>query len=211
MSELDALQERLAQLESQINRSRRLTAFSVILGALAIAGLLYQWSNPGDSKQASKLAQKLRAESFSLVDAADKVRGQWAMTDNGPGLMLADDKGVEQVRLGVIPEGPYVALQDGEGRLRVVMDATKPDGPSISVLDEQGMIRGRMVVSAAGSFLSLKDTKGKTRVGQGVTREGGGLTLLDEDGKERLRLGAPDVGRVLWLKDGDGKEVFRRP
>ncbi len=125
--------------------------------------------------------------------------------------MLADDKGVERVRLGVIPEGPFVALQDNVGSLRVVMDATKPDGPSDSVLDEQGMIRGRMVVSAAGSFLSLLGTKGKTRVGQGVTGEGGGLSLLDEDGKERLRLGAPDAGPVLWLKDGDGKELFRKP
>ncbi|MFL5243818.1 MAG: hypothetical protein ACJ8FY_17085 [Gemmataceae bacterium] len=60
MSELDALKERLAQLESQVNRSRRLTAFSAILGAMAIAGLLYQWSKPADSNQAGK--QKFQAE-----------------------------------------------------------------------------------------------------------------------------------------------------
>src|SRR5260370_26045620 len=112
MSELDTLKVRLAKLESQVNRSRRLTAFSAILGALAITGLLYQWSNPSDSKQASKLAQKLQAESFSLVDAAGKVRGQCAMTDKGPGLMLADDKGVDRARLGVIPDGPFAPLQD---------------------------------------------------------------------------------------------------
>jgi hypothetical protein len=58
-----------------MNRSRRLTAFSAILGAMAIAGLLYQWSKPAHSNQAGKLAPKLQAKSFSLVDAAGKARG----------------------------------------------------------------------------------------------------------------------------------------
>jgi hypothetical protein len=34
MSELDALKDRLAQLESQVNRSRRLTAFSAFFLSL---------------------------------------------------------------------------------------------------------------------------------------------------------------------------------
>jgi hypothetical protein len=117
MSELDALKERLAQLESQINRSRRFTAFSAILGAMAIAGMLYQWSKPADNNQAGKLAPRLQAESFSLVDAAGKVRGQWTVTDKGPAYMMADEKGVERVRIGVIEQGPYVALQDSAGKL----------------------------------------------------------------------------------------------
>jgi len=118
-----------------------MVAVSAILGALAIVGLLYEWFKPGKTKD-SNPASKLQAESFTLVDSSGKVRGQWAMTNKGPTYMMADDKGVERLRLGVIAQGPYVALQDGEGRLRVVMDATKPDGPSVSVLDEQGMLRG---------------------------------------------------------------------
>jgi hypothetical protein len=172
--------------------------------------LLYHWLKPGETKDTNP-ATKLQAESFTLVDSLGKVRGQWAMTDKGPTYMMADEKGVERLRLGVIAQGPYVALQDAEGRLRVVLDATKPDGPSVSVLDEQGLIRGRMLVNASGSFISLQDGKGKTRIGQGVTKEGGGLTRLDEEGKERLRLGAPEAGPVLFMKDGDGKEVFRKP
>src|SRR5437660_1094976 len=125
MSELDALKVSLAQLENQMNPSRRLTAFSAILGAMAIAGLLYQSSKPADSNQAGK--QKFQAESFSLVDAAGKVRSQWAVTDKGPAYMMADEKGVERVRIGVIEQGPYVALQDSAGKLRVVMDGTFPD------------------------------------------------------------------------------------
>ena len=187
-----------------------MVAVSAILGALAIVGLVYQWFKPGESKD-SNPASKVQVESFTLLDPAGKVRGQWAMTDKGPAYMMADEKGVERLRLGVIAQGPYVALQDADGRLRVVLDATKPDGPSVSVLDEQGILRGRMLVNASGSFISLQDSKGKTRIGQGVTKDGGGLTLLDEESKERLRLGAPETGLVLFLKDGDGKEVFRRP
>ncbi|MFL5245306.1 MAG: hypothetical protein ACJ8FY_24685 [Gemmataceae bacterium] len=160
MSDLDVLKDRVAQLESQVNRSRRLTAFSAILGAMAIAGWLYQWSKPADSNQAGK--QKLQAESFSLVDAAGKVRSQWAVTDKGPAYMMADEKGVERVRIGVIEQGHYVALQDAAGKLRVVMDGTFPDGPSVCVVDELGAIRGRMLANKLGSFLSLMDSRGKT-------------------------------------------------
>jgi hypothetical protein len=53
---------------------------------------------------------------------------------------MKDERGVERLRLGVLAQGPYVALQDEKGRLRVVLDATKPDGPSLCVLDEQNLI-----------------------------------------------------------------------
>ena len=86
--------------------------------------------------------------------------------------------------MGIIEQGPYIGLQDSEGRLRVVLDPTRPDGPSVCVMDERAVIRGRMLVNNLGSFLSLLDTKGKTRVGMGLTEKGGGLTLLDENGKE---------------------------
>jgi hypothetical protein len=204
MSEIADLQQRLTQVEKQLRDSRRIVTISAVL---ALTGLILLWFRPVNNE----LPSKLRAESFSLIDASGNVQGLWEVTDKGPIFTLNDEKGVERVRQGVIAQGPFIALQDGAGRLRVVMDATKEDGPSISVIDEKGFIRGRVVVTALGSFVSLLDEKGKTRLGQGVTREGGGMTLLDEGGKERLRIGAPETGPLLLMKDKDGKEVFRKP
>src|SRR5258708_28301754 len=107
MSELTAIQERLAKLEKQVHQGRGMVAVSAILGGLAIVGLLYQWFKPGETKD-SNPARKLQAESFTLVSASGTVRGQWAITDKGPAYMMADEKGVERVRLGVITQGPYV-------------------------------------------------------------------------------------------------------
>ena len=69
-----------------------------------------------------------------------RLEGSGQLTEKGPEFFMKDERGVERLRLGVLAQGPYVALQDEKGRLRVVLDATKPDGPSLCVLDEQNLI-----------------------------------------------------------------------
>src|SRR5579859_8120375 len=100
MSEIAAIQERMNQLEKQMSHSRRIVAVSAFLAFLS---LLFLWFKPANSQPPSKL----KAESFSLVDAAGNVRGQWEVTDKGPVFTLNDEAGVERVRQGVIAQGPF--------------------------------------------------------------------------------------------------------
>src|SRR5260370_16710108 len=117
MSELTAIQERLAKLEKQVHQGRRMVAVSAILGGLAIVGLLYQWFKPGETKD-SNPALKLQAESFTLVSASGPVRGQCPITAKCPAYMMPDQKHVERVPFTVIPPVPSVFLQDLEGHAR---------------------------------------------------------------------------------------------
>lgn len=48
MSDLTAVQERLAQLEKQVHRGWRIGAVLAMLGALTLVGLHYQRLNPGE-------------------------------------------------------------------------------------------------------------------------------------------------------------------
>jgi hypothetical protein len=59
-----------------------------------------------------KASSTLEAENIKLVDAAGKVGGVWSITENGPEFKMLDERGAERLRLGVIAQGPYVALQD---------------------------------------------------------------------------------------------------
>jgi hypothetical protein len=133
MSELDDLKARILKLE----RLHRLWLWSSLL-TLALAVGLYLWDQ--EKRQKPSAPSIVEGETFVMKDAAGNVGGKWAITEKGPEFLMKDERGVERLRLGVLAQGPYVALQDEKGRLRVVLDATKPDGPSLCVLDEQNLI-----------------------------------------------------------------------
>lgn len=153
-SELKAMstEERIRRLESAV---RRLSWLNVVFGIVAGFALFLFFQKWRDSRR----EHRIEAESFVLKDATGKTRGLWSATGAEPGLMLADEKGIERVRMGIIEQGPYIGLQDAEGRLRV--GVTEARGGGLTLLDENSKDRLSLSCPDAGAVIAIKDEKGK--------------------------------------------------
>lgn len=111
-----ALEARVARLEVQLRRARRMVGALSILGAAALL-----------MGQAPTRPRVLTAEAFVLTDAGGKPRGQLALGEDGSAsLMLQHARGASDAGLVVLPDGG-VALRLRTHRQHAAVELT-PEG-----------------------------------------------------------------------------------
>lgn len=184
-SPVDAIVERLALVEHENQRLRRygkvvLGAAVVVLGATASVVAMFATNKippPGAVVQ---------ARSFVLQDAKGKVRGTWAVTQEGVvQFALSDGPGQPRVRLSVLEDGsPGLALVDGKGRPRAALGLLADGSINLVFADQEGRGRAVLGFTAEGaSSLVLADGRGVTRAGLGVATGGRATLTVDEMGE----------------------------
>jgi hypothetical protein len=184
---LENLQRRLERLERQNALLRRLgLAAAAVLAVAVISG---QAAPPTDDMR------HLTAQSFRLVDAEGKLRGELALGDDGPLLRLLDAEGRPRATLTGGKQAGW-SLHDQDGKPRVAAFAGEEFG--LAMLDTEGMSQARLAVAADRQALDLFD-KGKRRATIEIVGGDATAALMSEQGNARAMMSAG--------KDSAGKET----
>jgi hypothetical protein len=129
-------------------------------------------------------------------------------------LVLVDEQGREHALLHVADDGVRFALQDAEGRPRVLLGGMRfahvPDQEAWGMAVQDAGGKPRCVVGAAdGAGLGVWDARGTMRIGLGEGGPGVGLGLMNFDGKEIVSIGGEAGGDLVLKHPHDGHEMWR--
>jgi hypothetical protein len=184
--ESPAITHRLAQIEAQTRRLRRLGVY-LLVGVAAILGVACsivlvaaRHGMPG------LVAQVTESQKYLLRDGQGQIRA--VLGTNGEGiaqLELKDVGGRTRLRFSVLPDGASgVAFVDSAGHSRLVMGLLSDETSTLVLADRRGKTRTVLGLGADGaSTLVFADGSGTTRAGLGVDGRGlGTFTLSDRTG-----------------------------
>jgi hypothetical protein len=140
--ELARIRQRLAELEAENHRFRRVAALAAFASLAAV----------GIGATTSTVPEIVAAKQFVVRDESGRTLAALGVDETGAaGLVVNDDGGTNRIALGLKPEGTAgLALKGEDGGLRGQL-VTQPDGRS---------------------ELSLHDDRGTPRAGIGLTAEG---------------------------------------
>jgi len=129
-------------------------------------------------------------------------------------LVLVDEQGREHALLHIGDDGVRFALQDAEGRPRVVLGGMRfahvPDQKAWGMAVQDGRGNPRCAVGVAdGAGLGVWDAQGTMRIGLGEGGKGVGLGMMNFDGKEIISIGGEAGGDFTLKHPHDGHEIWR--
>ena len=203
---MDAIETRLAKIESQVRFQRRITAFLIIL---LVAGISYGATAP--------IPEVIQARKFAVVNAAGRevvtinswelggeiktypAKGKYwasitlAHTDNGQGLLKVynkDGKDLIYSGAGKLGDGILV-VYNKDGKQLIYAGAGKSGNGLLEV--------------------SNKDGKDRVKISGGLTG-GGGILVFNKTGEEVVQIYADDYGMgYVGAFDRKGKGRTLKP
>ncbi len=176
-----AVMHRLAELERETGRSKRLSLTSlvlvgVILGlAVAMVYLSAKRGMPGTVNSVVESRQYL------LRDANGVVRGVWGSAEDGTiRLVLRDAAGRSMVKLNLLPDGASgITFADSTEHSRIVLGVLEDETSTLVLADGSGRARAVLGLNPDGSStLVFADTLGASRAGLGIDASGGATATL---------------------------------
>ena len=182
------IEERLNTLEKELKQSKRYNRY--LLGVvLVVVSIGIIGAAP------FKSGKEIRATKFVLEDGNGTSRAGLMMDKDGPLLAMEDENGKTRVLVAIKGNaGPGIFLYDEKEELRESLSFSKI-GPALVFNDENGI--GRVFLSllkpGPGPSLGLADDKGNIRVALGVMDDGPHIDLATEKGEAVW--GAPYPGR----------------
>lgn len=196
------LPQRLTALERDLRRWRRASAVAV-LGLLAVIVAV-----------AVLRSTDLEAESFVLLDAQGRRRGELVMEQNGaPSLGLYDATGARRVRLALDADGLPRLSMTGPGKTHIWLAIDSSGVPEMVLRDQQGVQRVEMTLDRTGApALVLLDAEERTRAVFGVDEQSAPALLMHGKDASRANLAIlPDGSPLLGLQDAQGNVRLRAP
>lgn len=177
---------RLADLETELRRTRRLATWSLVVASVvfglsvAIVFMMGRRAAPG------MVAEVIDAHRFILRGPGGEVRAMLALSEDGAArLTLNDADGHARSSLSLLADGsPGLVFSDADGRARIVLGVLPDQTSTLAVADARGRTRTVVGVTAAGgSTVALADEAGRTRAGLGVAGDGrASFTLAEPSG-----------------------------
>lgn len=176
---------------------------SGFLGGLASNKILAsKIFNPSLAQAAAE--KVIRAHRFELVDASDKLRGEFGfIKGDDPGITLLGEGGEVTAKLVSLPDTPMLFLTDRSAKSYIQMLALDK-GPTIFVSGGKG--KPHVQIHDAG--ISLKNETGILRASLGLspTDNAPGLWLADRSGKAVAAFGVDVSGPSIELADENLKK-----
>ena len=185
--ELQAIRERIAELELQNRRLKRGgMAILVVLSAVILMG------------QVAPPARVVEAQRFVIKDKDGKERGSFATIGKGSELTLGNINAQPMMRLIVSTDASdlhfYGSSQSG---MNLGVDTGNPD---ISMAGAEGSGEARITFGDDGPTMKLEDAKGSSAIL--------GVTKLEKPAK---RAAHPPSAASLILLDKDKKVIWQTP
>ncbi|HEX6644534.1 MAG TPA: hypothetical protein VF037_07650 [Gemmatimonadales bacterium] len=181
-----ALLERVADVERDNARLRRLSIASIVLVAvlagLAVAIMVVsaRYGLPGTT------ADIVAARQLVIRDAQGLPRGLWGVDDSGAvRLILQDQGGQPRIRLSLLGDGAAgVTLIDSAGHNRAVLALLPDQAVTMALADGTGKTRSVFGLSPDGnSNLLFADRTGVPRASLGVDSRGIGNFAVSDRGR----------------------------
>ncbi len=186
-------------------RTLRICGWIVAVGLAGLVGgglFVALWASPAAYAEAEPpVTERMEVHELIIVDARDRPRGRWAVTEQGPQVILMDAEGRPRARLGQLVTETNVSPQtDWYGLL--LTDANGTD-----------RLTGGAANDGSLSGMILWDHNGVKRYGVGFTDKGnGGLSMNDTQGRSRFAIGAaPHTGYSMQFKDENGDTLWYVP
>jgi hypothetical protein len=144
--------------------------------------------------------------SLCLYSDKGKACVQLIVTDDGPAVVLNDDKGSSRASLRVTQDGrPALLLRDSKGNIRAWLAVTD-DGPTLELFDEREAPCVALATSDEGSTMRVTNGRQKVRAELRVSKGEPVLELRDETCPfPRASLRVSDEAPQLALLDKEGK------
>ena len=185
--ELQAIRERIAELELQNRRLKRGgMAILVVLSAVILMG------------QVAPPARVVEAQRFVIKDKDGKERGSFATIGKGSELTLGNINAQPMMRLIVSTDASdlhfYGSSQSG---MNLGVDTGNPD---ISMAGAEGSGEARITFGDDGPTMKLEDAKGSSAIL--------GATKLEKPAKRAVH---PPSAASLILLDKDKKVIWQTP
>jgi hypothetical protein len=143
-----------------------------------------------NSPQPKQHVEQLTANSFTVIDAKGRTRGQLVAADNGAaGLGLFDAEGHKRLEYAVLSDGRAgLDLKDEQGRSRLLLGSAVDGTPCLALADENGIRKLSIGITSQGiAGLDIYDEAGQLRAGIGTVEDGSPvLAVIDASGRAHL-------------------------
>jgi hypothetical protein len=155
-----------------------------------------------------KLRAVLAGPSPTLRETGEVVAGHFRrVVESGESsLYICDDKGKTSVQLIVTEDGPAVVLSDDKGSWRASLHVGQDGFPALHLRDSKGKIRARLALANDLPRLELYDERGAPRLELEVTEDGAAVHASDREQEARAELHASKEGSMLELREGARQE-----
>jgi hypothetical protein len=174
---LEEVRGRLAKLEKQNRRLKRLGAAALV--AAASLALLGQ----------APAKRTVEANEFILKDAGGKVRARLAFCDNAPCLVLLDTNANARATLDITGlTANRLFLIDLKGETWGALGMLEA-GPSFSLFGRNGKEQAALRLAAGEPALALSDANGQRELVATIYRDSPHLWFADQEEKEHLYIG----------------------
>jgi hypothetical protein len=204
---MSEIQERLTALERDVRRWRRSSAVG-LLGALVVIAALVAVRMGAIGRQV------VEAQSFVLIDAQGRRRGELVMEEKGaPSLGLYDASGTRKLRLALDADGLPRLSMTGPQKTHIWLAVNALGVPEMILHDRQGAQRVELTMDHTGApALVLLDAAETARAVFGVDHDAAPALLMHGKDASRANLSVlADGSPLLGLQDGEGKVRFRAP
>ena len=188
-----AAMHRLAELERDASRSRRLSLTSLVLVGIILglaAALVYISAKRGMPGTVNSVVE---SRQYVLRDVEGRVRGIWGSAEDGTiRLVLRDASGRSMVRLNLLPDGASgITFADSGEHSRIVLGVLEDETSTLVLADGSGRARAVLGLSPDGSStLVFADTLGVSRSGLGIDANGGATATLPAMSVETIEVAA---------------------
>lgn len=231
---MDGLIERIAALELEVERARRVARRTrmVAIGLFAAIGFCFV----AGSRAPTPIGDDLKVRSLQIVDANGKPRIDLRVLEAGPApgavLSLLNEKGHSVCSMQEDKEGTNIFFSDDAGRVRCAMGLDKrgaslafadenqrtrlklaagDDSSDLVLTDADRVVRGSFRADKSATSLSLYDEKQVVRCQLSHRKAGPGMILRDEADKPRCLIGVTEIGPGIMLYDADRKAIASMP
>lgn len=144
---------------------------------------------------------------FRLHDQSGKVRTGLVVSDEGPGIILADASGKPRISLD-LRGGSGISILGSTGRQGLTLDVDDNNNPRVLLYDSSlKQLRTELIAGGLGVY----DTSGSRQITLSSGNGGPQLFLRDPAGRVRASLFVSETGPLLALSDANGKLLFSKP
>ena len=170
-------EERLEKLERELTTTKRRNRWLLVVVMLAVVELGLTWALTkttviAQAQVADAVPKAIRANRFILEGEKGEVRAVLGVIKDGPGLALYDEKGKPHALLSMTVDGSGLVLADANGKPRVSLSVIK-DGPTLSLNDTNGP-RVVLAMDKDGPTLFLATRTARPALTSSWTRTGRG-------------------------------------
>jgi hypothetical protein len=192
-SSLEALATRVAKLEAQNRRLKKLGSISRAVAAAVVA-------------MGQAPARKvIEANEFVLRDASGMARARLSMeTTDRPTLSFYKDKSILTASLAGGDE-PFLTMKSAGTAEQVMLGASKVF-LGLGLYEKE--IRAGLSVQNGTPALDLFSENGKPQVAVSAPSDGPALNMLDVKGKQQVSLNVTKIGPTFDMHDPDSKAGF---